>query len=135
MGVPLPVAVRDRIVACIRLAQAPGTPGEGEASYSAIGRIVCANADAVIPALSGPRRQPPPPPPQDDPGDDELHRPTMGWCEAARECLYYHEWRLSDCERRFLVSIRARMRGLTSRQADVLERIAAKCGVAIRWGW
>jgi Protein of unknown function (DUF669) len=60
-------AIRDRILACIRLAKSPGTAGEGDAAVFAVGRLVVAHADAITVALTGGGQSRPEPKPRPEP--------------------------------------------------------------------
>jgi hypothetical protein len=111
----LPTATRDRLLACIRLAERPGTPGERLAAETAIGRLVVAHARAVIAALS----ETAPPEPTYDDGDPLAC--FADWRDAAQFCLQNGE--LSSWERNFLISI-LRFRRATPKQLNALREIA-----------
>jgi hypothetical protein len=61
MTAMLPPRIRDRLLHCIKLAQRPGTDGEGDAATYAIGRIVLANASVVMDILTTAAPSSPPP--------------------------------------------------------------------------
>lgn len=126
MSALLPAAVRDKLIAC-RLAQSPDTEGEPEAVHCAIGRLVVSRATAIIEALASqfsPQSRP-------HPGAD---KPMMEWRDAASECLDSHDDLLTGWETSFLRSILRQRYRLTAKQAAVVERIAARCGIWIQWG-
>jgi hypothetical protein len=54
------------------------------------------------------------------------------WRQCAEQCLYDHTQALSEWEQSFLQDIMRRGRALSEKQAAVLRRIAATCGVP---GW
>jgi hypothetical protein len=128
MSALLPAAVRNKLIACIRLAQAPGTQGKAEAAHCAIGRLVVSYDTAIIEALtsrSSPRRQ----------ADSDADKPVvMGWRDAAAECLEHHDVGLTNWERQFLTSLLRQHRGPSLKQTRIIENISGCCGIAIR-GW
>ena len=117
----LPAAERDRVVACLRLIDRPGTDGERAAALAAALRILgtrgLALADIVTAGPQKPAEQPrwqaptSPPPPSD-------------WRSLVQECLQ-HQRLLNAWEWEFVRGL-PRYRQLTGKQRIKLDQIVAQ---------
>lgn len=119
MTVPLSKSAIDRLTLVIRLGQRPGTEGELEAARSAIGRIVLANADPILAALST------------APAPNHDQSRALMWRNAAHRMLTEHGQWLSDWERSFCASLASRWREPTPKQPAILERLASRFGFEV----
>jgi hypothetical protein len=104
----LTLAVRDRLLAVLDLAERPGTPGEREAADHAIGRLVVANADAIRAILVAPEQR----------VESRHWRETAADCAGLAHLLIY--W-----EQEFVGGL-GRFSRLSQKQHTALTRIATR---------